>query len=842
VDSYYVRTNGVVRAGAEPVCASDCEGASDANAPAVSESADAGNIEDGTVDSGSDENASVDGGSTSLAGIGALAVSPDGTRVFVGSSQLPSIAVFDLAGRTLVDRGRLTLAEGALGVDRLRLAVDPFKPRYENGDIVGQGDYLANRGRFLYAFARDASVRVIQLEPALANGIGQECDVNIEQNEANKTQLSTAPCIPVGTPGQTRRPLARGPGIIIPVLSSDDREPPLPRDIAFAEIDPLETEWRTRPQGLTGQFGFLMASNGAVYITNLAPKPDEPKLLLANGTEDAPKFDVQFVRSQATHAFREARTQNYGGAKPPSAYTAPLRIQGVTDVLYPTTSDVGPQMDSVTVDQDYSTTGNQETQWATFPDPTSPVSHRWSIVWEDLLPNTSRDSGTVAAATRDTAGAILRAGTLVDAGGDFCSHSVLAGDLVTLPGCLVDADCVPQNKFACRRAPGGVRGICLPTDDAAGKRLVDQCTRFLGSRRRYEIQQATPTQLTLGLKLDEVPRPSTDPCTPRPPADSTPEVREKRVDVCQPTSAHQANPAKRLPAGSAGLGDTDAGFECLAVNGQNRCVKRCPLPGEPAGDSFCRLGHVCENVPGVGPLCVEAPPIDTACWPQPSVSYNVHAGRSFVVTGSALPRVSTTKVVDGQCAPDPSRPADRIPLAAPQCTSLQRGTPPKTSLLIGTAIEPNPCLFKANVIKSNGTELGEHTKAAFQNSQIRFVLANLDEYAGDGLTFRLDVAEGVTPATVLVPSYDIMLSQGVRILVGPTRAPESIFLRSDFSSLAARDPYLTQYPYLFVVDQGRTVITPSARGQILRINPRRSSDGYAAFSPAVTGDAPFQIQ
>lgn len=834
VDSYYVQANGVVHAGTEPVCADDCTSASIGGDAAATDELDAASLDGIQGDAGSDGGIGVADTASSV-GVGALALSPDGTRVFVGASEQPSIAVFDLAGRSLMDRGRLTLSENARGVDRLRLAVDPFKPRTENGVVVGQGDYLAGSGRFLYAFAHDASVRVVQLDSTMANGIGQECDVNIDHTQANAAILSQTPgisasvdpvtlavirpCIPVGTAGLTRRPLATGPGITIPNLSPDDREPPLPRDIAFAEVfqakDALPAEWLANPQGLTGQFGFLLASNGAVYITNLAPNP-EAALLVANGTTNSDTFRVQFVRSQATHGFREGRTQNYAGAKQPSAYAAPLSVQGQTDVLYPTTSPVGPQMDSITVVQNLSTTGNQETEWATFPDPTSPVSHRWNIVWEDLLPGTSRDSGSVVGPVATTAGA------LVDTGADFCSHSILPGDLATLPGCLVDTDCVPQSKFVCRRLPGGVRGTCLPADDAVGNSLLDKCARFLASRRRYEIQQATPTQLTLGLKLDEVPRPSTAPCTPGAGFEHD----------CQPTSAHQANSSKKFPDGS-----TDPGFQCLPVNGQNRCVKSCALPGTQAGDAFCRLGHVCENVPGSAvPLCVEAPPIEPACWPQPSVTYNVHAGRSFLVTGTELPRVSTTKEVAGQCVPDASRPVDRISLTAPRCTTFtDNQTTPQ--LVVTNPFAPDPCLFTTET----------HTKAVFQNSQIRFVLTDVDQYAGDGLAFRLDVVEGVSPATVIIPSFDIMLSQGVRIVVGPTRAPESLFLRGDFPSLVnqtpslAQNPYLTQYPYLFVVDQGRTVVTP-ARGQILRINPRRAADGYAAFSPATTGDYPFQIQ
>ncbi len=873
LDSYYIQAGGAVRAGAEPECANDCLGTLDGGAapsPADASLVDAGAEDAGQEDdSGASDAAAMDNAGSATAGplgVSALAVSPDGTRVYVGSSQLPFISVFDLQGAALVDRGRLLLAGNAVGVDRLRLTVDPFKPRVENGQQVGQGDFLDNRGRFVYAFARDASVRVVQLDSTLANGIGRECDVNIEPSEANKAVLRqtlgvsgltetdpvtglpdpfSGPCIPVGTPGATRRPLASGPGITIPVLSSQDVQPPLARDIAFAELDVPEANWLSKPQGLTGQFGFLLASNGTVYVTNLAPNP-EPLILRSNEDPDPAKFALEFIRSTATHAFREARSTGYAGARQPTTYTAPLRVQNASDLLFATTASLsptqGPYVDSITLSANQSATGNIEHSWAAFPDPTSPVSHRWTIVWEELLPQTSRDSGTVLP------GAENLAGTLIDAGGDFCSHSVLAGDLVVMPGCLKDTDCVPQDEFVCRRVSGGVRGLCLPKDSAAGKPLVQRCTRLLNSRRRYEIQTATPTQLTLGLKLDDVSRPPLSRQT----------LDECAADTdCYVTSAHRPSGAD-WPDGQA-----DPGFQCLQIQagGPRRCVKRCPAAGSPQGDNFCRPGNVCESVPGVlpeiGPLCVEAPPVDTACWPQPSVTYNVHAGRSFVVTGSSLPRTPTAKTVGGQCVRDTSVPPDRIPLSAPFCTSFQDdqpaqgnqpgqvNTPPEASLSIDRVVAPDPCLLMANVTLTNGTALGIHTKAVFQNTQIRFVLTNLEQYGGDGLGFRLDVSDGVTPETVLIPSYDIMLSQGVRIVVGPTRTPESPFRQSSFVPVEGQPPFSTQYPYLYLVDQGRTALSSSlspARGQILRINPRRSSDAYAAFSPAVTGSATFQIQ
>ena len=50
------------------------------------------------------------------------------------------------------------------------------------------------------------------------------------------------------------------------------------------------------------------------------------------------------------------------------------------------------------------------------------------------------------------------------------------------------------------------------------------------------------------------------------------------------------------------------------------------------------------------------------------------------------------------------------------------------------------------------------------------------------------------------------------------------------------------FPYLYVVDQGRTALTPGSRGQVLRINPRSGSNEIASFDTTYSGGTPFQLQ
>ena len=78
----------------------------------------------------------------------------------------------------------------------------------------------------------------------------------------------------------------------MPVLTNSDSPTPLPRDLAFADLEAASGDGNY--QSLTGQFGFLSASNGQVYVVNLAPQSTEPTI-----------YDE--VTHTATHSFREQR-------------------------------------------------------------------------------------------------------------------------------------------------------------------------------------------------------------------------------------------------------------------------------------------------------------------------------------------------------------------------------------------------------------------------------------------------------------------------------------------------------------------------------------------------------
>jgi hypothetical protein len=808
LSAYYVRPDlpgGYQDAGAEPVCPSDCAAAS-MPAPSGNDVLDASTGEGPGlgIDGGG-----ADGGASSSYYLQPLALVPDGSRVYVASLLDRAVTSFDVDTAGLGHPSRFDLAESPLGVNRLRLAVDPYREvavTHADGTVTKvQGVPLRDRGAFfLYAFTRDDSVRVVDISGAAP----VECDVNAVTTPDQRAQA----CIPVGS--APRKPLAVGPGIRIPLstLISPDSPPPLPRDISFADLKPSGDD--INYHALSGQFGFLLASNGRVYTLNLAPKGED-------GTSDIPSsscatnlpVNASHLPAVATNSFREWRDIGQCARTPLAISIAPQRLVPVSDQAFATTANLsaneGPLIES------FSTDNGATTQWIDFPDPDSVVSPAWDVVWEGALPRATRASGVVQSGTPDGV-----AGVLSDSGADFCSSGVRPGDVLMFAGCNQNSDCQPDDLYSCQVAVSGGRGMCLPIQSKSSAAFLDKCSSFLGSRMRYEIVKATHDSLTLGLKLDEVPKTTLNPC---------------KVDKdCRPDTEHGAF-ATESPDGGA-----DEGFKCLQIrNDEPRCVKQCTQ------DDDCRPGHVCAKVPGLdypGTLCVEAPSLSADCFPQPMTAYSVRAGHAFVVSGSSMPSLRTSKTAaDGSCVLDATADptlVNRIPFDAPACpesflAQAQGAVNPSTGASV--AVQnlsaqrgSNPCLFLGT-----GAGADPVVKAFFQNPQVRFVMTNLNQYAGDLLGIHFALQYGFTPLfTPTNSTYEVLLTMGTRILAGPTKTPESPLLGTG----------TTTFPYLYVVDQGRTALTPSSRGQVLRINPRAGSTEILTFDSTMSGSTPFQIQ
>jgi hypothetical protein len=763
--AYYVRSGRFEDAGNEPVCPVDCATSDsqqgDGESPGLGAQSPDGGSSDGA--GAVDAEAPATNGGLRLQ---ALAVEPGGTRIHVASPRDTAITSFDIAGGRLVNPSRFELVDKPAGITRLRLGVDPYATTTLADATVIQGRFLDDNHKFLYAIANDDSIRVVDITgPAPV-----ECDVNVLPT----AETSGMPCVPVGT--ARRRALARGPGLVAPRFTNPDLSPPLPRDIAFANLIPTDTD--TNYNALSGAFGFLLASNGQVYPVDTA-----------------------------THSFRDIREIGASTRRDLLLSISPQRAVVVSDQAFASTPSFGasggPMIKSFASD-------GAAASWFGFPDPTGMISRSWDVTWEAALPDASRESGVV----RSAGTVASSAGALVDLGADFCSSGVRPGDILMFAGCSTDADCQPDNLVSCQVPVSGARGLCLPKDTAARQDLTarPECSRFMSSRLRYEIAAVGPTGLTLNLKLDEVPKTTLNPC--------------QSHDDCRKDSDH-------------------TGFECLEIRPQERrCVEQCQK------DTDCRPGNVCQSVPGLSApydkLCVQAPPLDATCFPQPMTSYTVRAGNSYLVSGTSMPRIRDRKASAnglGCEVVDPGNPelVNRIPFSAPQCPdaffpwkSASDPQPDVTGVRELSAFSLpqgyNPCLY---------TDPGDGSApptvlAFFENPQIRFALTNLDQYAGDLLSIHFEFQYGFEPLTVTISSYDILLTMPTRILTGPAMTPES--------PVRSNDAVHITYPYVYVMDQGRTALTPSSRGQVLRINPRSGSSEIPAFDTAISGSTPFQLQ
>ena len=832
VSAYYVRPDlpgGFQPAGAEPVCPSDCttstnlpeagvtaptglDGAASSSAEtdgdaADGDAADGGAAEGGAAEGGAAEGVAPAGGMASDGGVAPthwllqpLALVPDGSRVYVASLYDSAVTSLDIGATGLASPLRFPLAQSPAGVSRLRLNVDSYAPPSAlPGNLQSQGQFLAGRGKFLYAFAADDSVRVIDIDATPV-----ECDVNVVVDDLIDGTTPLPGCFPVGS--ARRRALARGPGLSVPVLTNPDSPTPLPRDLAFADLEPASGD--ANYQSLAGQFGFLSASNGQVYVVNLAPQSTEPTL-------------YNEVTNTATHSFREQRDVGNPAKDVLTVSVAPQRIAVTSDQGYATAAsfgqDGGPQL-RFWIDQ------NGITNWFGYPDANFIISRTWDLTWEGILPQTARLTGVV-----QSAGALgAAAGVLSDAGADFPASGVQVGDVLMFAECSQNSDCQPDNLFSCQVAISGGPSICLPQNSNLAQALTNSCSRFMGSRMRYQVAQLSPTSLSLNLKLDEVPKTALNTCT------VATEKRDCQVDIY-----HGA-------------------FHCVEVqSGDFRCVNPCTYShkDEAAGDSQCRTGNVCEPVAVLTPaplsqpgFCVEAPPLDASCFPQPTTSYSVRAAESYLVTGSSLPSVFTS--------PPNIELVHRIPLAAPQCPpsflaqaagapaplNLAPGLHNTSAFTLSADGGDNPCLY-AEPANGNPALDGSPSpvtsnpitiSAYFENPQLRFVLTNLQDYAGDLLDIHFEFEYGFLPLAVQIPSYEVQITMPVRLLTGPTVTPESPVHNSTPS------PY--SYPYIYVLDQGRSALTPDSLGQMLRINPREGSDELASFDTAISGSTPFQLQ
>jgi hypothetical protein len=279
-------------------------------------------------------------------------------------------------------------------------------------------------------------------------------------------------------------------------------------------------------------------------------------------------------------------------------------------------------------------------------------------------------------------------------------------------------------------------------------------------------------------------------------------------------------------------------------------------------------------------FCVDAPPVEdiAACLDQ-LVVYDIAAGGSYLVTGSVTGLLVAGTEKDPAIGCEPLKAPDeidwrvvsRIPISnnglrapALACTKVHpvptdaadlvdaNGAPisndewrkrfdsrnpsppdetptpnqPLSWLKTDSTLHSseNPCLFIGgpNASDTDSASTKTHVRALFQNTQISFVLTNVDREPPGGLSVRFDVAGGARAQSVVYPAT-VEVSEPARIVLGPI----------DSQSQTASPPPTFEAPYLFVVDRrrlGRSQGGGPTRGQLLRINPI----GFAASATTPT--------
>jgi hypothetical protein len=745
--------------GEDPVCPVDCQfppvpaapppasidgggtdaeeaGAPEGGAPdaGVAQPGDGGAVEAGIVEAGAPEVAPppVDPGDVPYVGPGALrpgpiAIVPESRRAYVGLANAAFVLAFNVGqDQFAVDPSVIPLHEGALGVERVRLSIDPYKDKTTGSGISGTfvGDdpavdtnaaaspatnaavsAAAPDRQYLYVIARDGTLRVVQVAHAPVSET--ECETNVDFTSPNVKTAVTDACQPVVGPS-VRLPGAIGPGIRLPT-------PPI--DIAVADIRPQPVD--NSENSVSGAHAWVLTASGNVYLVNIDPVTRFISGVDASKTDlttqlpiptvklcEAPTGDMcltepepapNTVRNRAFLGFTASLDPSLGPARldlPPAQATIGPRIEALWTV--------GSADNATAVSADYIRTS------VFFPNPSIVTPQTWLVTWEGNLMASPRLTGQIVRSSPSSPA------TLQDIGMDFCRTGTQVNDIVTLEGCTTDAQCGIGKK--CIHGSNGaegagnfpILGLCLsPATPEA------YCNDLLSTIRRYDVTTARQTELVLAPHKDELVRPSLKPCsvtsTPRPGADAgadagldgSTEGGDASTDGAVNDAGRDALPSLVSASDCVDPNDpSTSNFQCVS----GRCLYPCSKPGETTG---CRPGRICVDFGNAGCsdgqcFCADGPKFEQndfsanpAMMNQARINeclgellpYQLSVGRGFAVTGSSTP-LPVTGIADasGACVPFPDldpRLRVRIPMDAPRCA------PPLTDNTLDSRCDPN---------------------------------------------------------------------------------------------------------------------------------------------------------
>ena len=763
---------------------------------------------------------------------GPLAITPDGQRAYVGLTQASFITPLMIQEDKLVipPVASIPLHEGALGAERIRLSVDPYKRTGEPGQFgrfVGEGPDRTRQ--YLYVIAHDGTVRVVDVSPAGQGLPEQECDTNVDPAQVMPPLMPdderATTCFAVNDANTARRrPLSRGPGIRLPTI---------PRDVAFIDV----TLGNHRESVLDGAYAFVLTASGAVYLVNIAPTLRTETLVGAKSASDPPLPSPLLEEPPLVNSLRDHNALTYTTLLDPTL--GPPRVD-----LAPVAPVQGPQIEGITTtvadDNATDTTGMPVPTYVFFPKSMRSAVNRqtWATIWQGDFFGPSF-SGQFS---RDPADQPLA--QLKDVGVDFCQAGALPGDVVTIYGCVNNQQCGPLQ--VCGRSQTAaetvgtlpINGLCVPLDPTQQAQQLKTCAELLDTVRRYEIVNATtgagpstPGFLTIRPKLDEIVTKELNGCG------VVPSAADGGADVDGGADASGGTGDGGTPRPCGEPSDpTRAKFQCVEIDtGKGeRCVQRCATAID------CRAGRTCVDFGGDNrKFCADAPDLTAAlieaCQLNQLTAYKLGVGNGFLVQGTAAtPFIPPRVDKNGTCEANPERlnrlpyfqtAADgtrtQLPLCDGDLSSVDSSLTGMDlqvrlhTIVTSTAPINAPCLIPTATATSGDTTLGPPFRALFQNRELRFILANLESYFSDSVQITFDVHGGFLADTVFVPGT-IDVEMPTRIVTSPIDSQSQLFDQSA----------TTEIPYLFVVDQRRlgrvSAGVGATRGQVLRINPRRA--------------------
>jgi len=576
-------------------------------------------------------------------------------RIIIGDgySERIDIVPFDVATSKFGAPTSVTLDPGDNGLLQPGVRVVRVGPRSE-------------AGKFLYAVARDGTVRVIDLDR------NAECETNPDPRFGNFqgtwtldpiTGFPILPpprslgCFPLGDPSTPpRSPFATSPGISLAPGQ-------IPTDVAFVHVDapPGDLTQTVAPPPaspglLVGDFAWILSSDGKGTVVNIydaCPQPNQQAATAQSGQYTSacipgnvkqslidtvkqfghpqpllidlvshrirsgqPRFFNPATESDATGQPRVADSTN------PCAVAVPPTSPGTPDGGVPdagacgTTSGGLPSLYTELVPAELSP-APQERRVVYFVDPNQVRNETWVLSWEGVLAGTDRATGAplVVPANYPSAatGADHNRAFLSDPGGGWCGRGALAGDKLIFRGCTVDSECDQAAGFLCVHDPGAFtdvsQGMCLHVDDTTDTvdHWTQTCGKLLRSQRKFRVLSAKQGAPVPAYPVSSDPMKQPPPTTPSPA--SLTDLLEL-AEVYEPEFPEQTktcasdDDCKDITI-TAQVGGVTRATSCLRdVDGQSRCLATC---SDPKKDDDCGADFECYPSAFGDNRCMRAP-------------------------------------------------------------------------------------------------------------------------------------------------------------------------------------------------------------------------------------------